>query len=182
MSGRERILRAAARHFGFKPYSEVSIAPILADAEVQAPTLYYHFRDKEGLYEAWAAEAFASLHAQLNIRHQTSLEAGLAAFSSILFIWNGFDISQVVRDLRHLSQEETRENVYGQYFQSVYEPLCAILIGGMEKGELAPEPIGRIADVFLAGVLALQPQAEKDPAGTAAWYVRRFLHGHHPPG
>jgi len=179
MGGRERILGAAARHFGAKPYAEVSIVSILTDAGVQAPTLYYHFQDKEALYVAWSEEAFASLGTRLNIHTQGSLEAGLAAFASIYFISAKFDIAQALRDVNEMARDESRQATYDAFFKSVYEPLCAILIDGMDQGELLPEPIGPIADLFLAGLYTLQALSEKDPAAIASWYVGRFLHGHH---
>jgi AcrR family transcriptional regulator len=179
MGGRERILEAASRHFGDKPYAEVSIGPILSDAGVQAPTLYYHFQDKEDLYVAWAELAFAPLKERLLIRQQSSLEAGLAAFASIYFISARFDVPQVVRDMDQLAREDSRQKAYDAYFQSVYEPLCAILAEGMDAGELAPQPIGPLADLYLAGVHSLKATAEKDPAAIASWYAERFLHGHH---
>jgi hypothetical protein len=119
------------------------------------------------------------LRAQLAIRNQTSLTAGLAAFASIFFITANFDVPQALRDSETLERDGSREQAYGAYFQSVYEPLCAILIEGMEAGEIAPGPIGPIADLFLAGMYSLRDQADRDPAGTAAWYGERFMRGHH---
>ena len=179
MGGRERILGSAARHFGAKPYAEVSIVSILTDAGVQAPTLYYHFQDKEALYVAWAQEAFGSLGSRLGIHPQGSLEPGLAAFASIYFVSTKIDVPQVVRDIEDLIREESRQAAYDAYFKSVYEPLCAILIDGMDRGELAPEPIGPIADLFFAGLHSLRTLSQRDPAAIASWYVARFLHGHH---
>lgn len=178
MNARERILKAADQFFGAKPFSEVSIAPILQAADVQAPTLYYHFGDKEGLYLAWLNQIADGMRSQLGIRTDISLEDGLAAFASIYFVSTKFDFGQILRDQASLAKKESKESAYGAYFRAVYEPLCAILISGMERGELPPEPVGRVADVFLAGLFALQPTVEKDPAGVAAWYAKRFLRGH----
>lgn len=178
MNARERILKAADQFFGAKPFSEVSIAPILQAADVHAPTLYYHFGDKEGLYLAWLDQVADSMRSQLGIGAQISLEDGLAAYASIYFVSAKFDFGQILRDQTSLSKDESKESAYGAYFRAVYEPLCAILITGMERGELPPEPVGRVADVFLAGLFALQPNVDKEPAGIAAWYVQRFLRGH----
>lgn len=178
MNAREKILKAADKFFGTKSFSEVSIAPILQEADVQAPTLYYHFGDKEGLYVCWLDSTASGMRAQLGIRSDTSLEDGLAAFASIYFVAAKFDYGQILRDMPSLPKEETKESAYGAYFKAVYEPLCAILIGGMERGELPAEPVGRLADIFLAGLFALHPTVEKDPAGVAAWYAKRFLRGH----
>lgn len=180
MSSKERILKAAGKFFGTKPYAEVSIAPILAIANVQPPTLYYHFGDKEGLYVAWVQEAFGTLCTHLTIKQTATLADGLAAYSLIYFNMVNFDVPQVVRDVESLVRTESKEQVFGAYFQAVYEPLCAILIEGMERGELPSGPIGRIADLFLAGLYAIKPQIDQDPAGTSTWLASRFLHGHQP--
>ncbi len=176
MSGKERILKSAEKFFGRMPYREVSIAPILADAEVQAPTLYYHFRDKEGLYIEWVESAFAPL--QLTVRHMDGLEDGLAAFASMFFTAVNFDLPQLIRDMEQLSRDESRERAYSAYFKAVYEPLCALLIGGMEKGELPPEPVGRVADLFLASIEIIKQANEPDIVATGRWISRRFLFGH----
>ena len=176
MNGRERILKAAEHQFGARPYQEVSIAPILTAADVQAPTLYYHFGDKEGLFVAWVQEVFQPL--QLQVRHMDNLEEGLAAYATMYFTVVRFDIPQVLRDIKDLARDASKEEVYNAYFTRVYEPLCALLITGMERGELPPEPVQRVADLFLSGIYALYPQVDKDPAGIARWYANRFLFGH----
>lgn len=179
MNGRERILKAAANHFGIRPYNEVAIAPILAEADVKPPTLYYHFRDKEGLYVAWVEETFAPLRIQLSIASASSVEDGLAAFAAIFFNVVKFDVPQVVRDIENLARDASKATVYNAYFQAIYEPLCAILIEATERGELAPEPIGPIADLYLASLYMIHSKVDQDLAGTAIWFMRRFLHGHH---
>ena len=179
MNGKERILQAAEKHFGARPYNDVSIAPILLDAEVQPPTLYYHFRDKEGLYVAWVETTFAPLSGHLKIGRAATVEDGLAAFAAIYFNVVKFDVQQVVRDIDQLSRDNSKETVYGAYFQAIYEPLCAILIEGTEKGELATGPIGPVADLYLAGLFMLHAKTEQDLAGTAVWFAKRFLRGHH---
>lgn len=176
MNSRDRILKAAEPQFGIRPYQEVSIAPILTSADVQAPTLYYHFGDKEGLYVAWVREAFSPL--QLNVRHMDNLQEGLAAYATMYFTVIRFDVPQVLRDIDHLVRDASKEEVYNAYFQRIYEPLCALLITGMERGELPPEPVQRVADLFLSGIYVLHAQVDKDPAGVANWYSQRFLFGH----
>lgn len=178
VNGRDRILAASGHFFGRRPYVEVSIAPILAEAEVQPPTLYHHFGDKEGLYVAWAHLAFAPLRTQLRIQRGATLEESLIAYAAIYFMMSGIDIQQVVRDIEGLTRDSSKEAVYGSYFEAIYEPLCAILIEGMDSGRLPQEAVGRLADLFLAGLNALSAHADKDSAGTAAWFVQRYLHGH----
>ena len=181
MNGRERILTAANQMFGVRPFQEVSVAPLIAAAEVQAPTLYHHFGDKEGLYVAWAHGAFLRLGSALAAPQARSVLEGLTAFATMFYNATDFDVAQVVRDVESLERPSSREEVFNLYFQAVYEPLCAILLAGIESGELNAEPIGRLADVFLASMHALKGKGE-DSHSTASWLAQRFLTGHRAKG
>src|SRR5712672_2416478 len=48
-SARGQILRAATRQFAQKPYSQVSLDDILAEAELTKGAMYFHFRSKHAL-------------------------------------------------------------------------------------------------------------------------------------
>jgi len=54
---RSQILRAALKHFANAGYAATSVQQIVGDAKVSKPALYYHFRDKAGLFEALVNEA-----------------------------------------------------------------------------------------------------------------------------
>lgn len=54
---RRQILRAALRRFANGGYAATSIQQIVGDAKVSKPALYYHFRDKAGLFQALVSEA-----------------------------------------------------------------------------------------------------------------------------
>lgn len=49
---RERLIESAIKLFSAKPYEDVSVTDIAADADVATGLLYYHFTDKQGLYAA----------------------------------------------------------------------------------------------------------------------------------
>ncbi|MDX3852444.1 TetR family transcriptional regulator [Streptomyces sp. AK02-01A] len=53
-TGREAILRAARRAFAFRPYAEVTMRGIAADAGVSASLIVKHFGTKEGLFNTIA--------------------------------------------------------------------------------------------------------------------------------
>ncbi|MBO2457378.1 TetR/AcrR family transcriptional regulator [Actinomadura violacea] len=57
--GRDRILRAAVRLIAESGGEPVSTRAICAAAGVGAPTLYHHFGDKQGLFDAVAAHGLA---------------------------------------------------------------------------------------------------------------------------
>ena len=59
---RRRILRAALKHFANAGYAATSVQTIVGEAKVSKPALYYHFRDKSGLFEALVNEAHDERH------------------------------------------------------------------------------------------------------------------------
>jgi len=54
---RRQILRAAVKRFANAGYAAASVQQIVSDAKVSKPALYYHFRDKAGLFQALVSEA-----------------------------------------------------------------------------------------------------------------------------
>ncbi|MGB7769588.1 MAG: TetR/AcrR family transcriptional regulator [Verrucomicrobiia bacterium] len=54
---RRQILRAAVKRFANSGYAAASVQQIVGDAKVSKPALYYHFRDKAGLFQALVSEA-----------------------------------------------------------------------------------------------------------------------------
>lgn len=54
---RHDILQAALKRFAHSGYAAASVQQIVDDAEVSKPALYYHFRDKAGLFQALVHEA-----------------------------------------------------------------------------------------------------------------------------
>jgi AcrR family transcriptional regulator len=54
---RIQILRAALKRFADAGYAAASVQQIVDDAKVSKPALYYHFKDKAGLFQALVHEA-----------------------------------------------------------------------------------------------------------------------------
>lgn len=54
---RKEILRAALKHFAHSGYAASSVQHIVDEAKLSKPALYYHFRDKAGLFQALVHEA-----------------------------------------------------------------------------------------------------------------------------
>jgi len=54
---RRQILRAALKRFADAGYAATSVQHIVDDAKVSKPALYYHFKDKAGLFQALVHEA-----------------------------------------------------------------------------------------------------------------------------
>jgi AcrR family transcriptional regulator len=56
-TARRQILRAALKHFANGGYAATSVQQIVDTARLSKPALYYHFRDKAGLFEALVHQA-----------------------------------------------------------------------------------------------------------------------------
>jgi AcrR family transcriptional regulator len=54
---RQQLLRAALKHFANSGYAATSVQDIVDDAKLSKPALYYHFKDKAGLFQALVHEA-----------------------------------------------------------------------------------------------------------------------------
>ncbi|WP_158895772.1 TetR/AcrR family transcriptional regulator [Amycolatopsis anabasis] len=79
MEARERILHAAARLLSESDGEPVSTRAICAEAGVGAPTLYHHFGDKQGLFDAVVAHGFEAYLAEKRAQPSTGdLVADLA--------------------------------------------------------------------------------------------------------
>ncbi len=56
---RQQIPQAALKRFADGGYAATSVQQIVNDAQVSKPALYYHFKDKAGLFQALVFEAHA---------------------------------------------------------------------------------------------------------------------------
>ena len=179
-SAKEKLLEAADL-FAKTSYSEVGIARILEWAGFHAPTLYYHFGDKEGLYVAWALRSIEELGEAVRSKLEglDETRSGLTALATCVSDPFRPDLSNYLRDASRLERSESREKIVDAVHRAVYEPLYALLLTGMERRELRLEPVQKTATVFLAGALALRPggplSSGEDPA--SEWWVERFFAG-----
>lgn len=70
---RKLVLKAALRRFANAGYAATSVQQIVTDAGVSKPALYYHFRDKAGLFEALVNEA---LDERLRLMQEAAARGG----------------------------------------------------------------------------------------------------------
>ncbi len=179
-NGKQRVLDAAQVLFAEGSFGDIGVAQILEIAGVQAPTLYHHFGDKEGLYLAWAEQAFKRVQETINANMggETTIEA-LNRYAATLLIAVDFDLPQVLRDAPRLQRPESRDKVLGAYMSAIVEPLATILVEAVATGELRAEPIPKLTDVFLGGLLALRgpEMVGGDLAVQASWWCHGFVRG-----
>lgn len=177
-SGRDKLLGAAADLFSRSGYEETGVATILQLAGVKAPTLYYHFGDKEGLYLAWLQGALSELGRSLTEcgEKYADVDMRLQAACQVIAGAQGCDLFQVVRDIPKLSSGERREAAMAAYLENVHEPVCAAMLAGMEQGRIAQDVPGRLAGLFVLGALAQRAGLPGASFGTLeTWWPSRFL-------
>lgn len=177
--GRQRVLEAAQRLFAEGCYPDIGVAQILEHAGVQAPTLYHHFGDKEGLFVAWVEQAFGRITEAIHRVVAAGLPArdGLCAYGMATLAHLDFDLQQILRDSTRLARPESKDRVTGAYMRAIYEPLATLLVQAVATRELRSEPIADLADTFLGGLLALRRGNEdvETRANHAAWWCEAFV-------
>ena len=176
-NGKQRVLDAAQSLFAEGSYGDIGVAQILERAGVQAPTLYHHYGDKEGLFVAWCEQAFAKIEevVRANEGGETTVDA-LTRYSSALLSTIQFDLAQILKDAHGLQRPESRDQVLGAYMRAVYEPLATIVVQAVATGEFRNDPVNQLNDVFLGGLLALR-NSEVSPAADnrASWWCHAFV-------
>jgi AcrR family transcriptional regulator len=175
-------MAAAREMFSDRAYTEVSVGQLIEKAGLQAPTLYHHYGDKEGLFVAWATDAFARVggHVARSLAGTSTTKHSLQAFAKALIESHDLDLPGVLREARRMMRPESNERIMNAYFQHIFEPLCGVLVLGFETGEVAAGPVDRLADLFIAGTLVFNGsigRAGTSPSEDARWLVERFLRG-----
>jgi AcrR family transcriptional regulator len=182
VSGRDKLMEAAASLFCASAFKEVSVAELTKASGVQAPTLYHHFKDKEGLYVAWAESALRKLGRAVTTRIEgkTSTRDQLVAVATALLECRDLDLMVVMRDAKMASRTQSQERILQAYLAAIFEPLGGVMVRGIERGKLRPEPIARMANVFVLGALSLgraYAMESIEPEDGAAWWTKRFING-----
>jgi AcrR family transcriptional regulator len=138
---RQLILRAALKRFANGGYAATSVQDIVDDAKVSKPALYYHFKDKAGLFQALVHEAHDERYRIL--REASANAAGIRAqLENILA--GLFDYFGKNRDLMRISfatmfaaPGEVPENLgYADKCERNFEFFHSLIQRAQKKGEL----------------------------------------------
>lgn len=172
----------AAGLFREGAYQDVSVAQLVAKARVQPPTLYHYFGDKEGLFVEWAETSIDVLGNEMRngLQPPADFRTALAHIGGCLASPRHPGVLQIQRDTETLVRPESRERIVSSLHQAVFEPLYAILLVGMERGMLKPDPVRRTASVFIVVADAHRPGnglSEIEAMDDFQWWVDRFLRG-----
>ena len=174
------MLESAHEFFSRGGYDRTGVAAILKRANLQAPTLYHHFQDKEGLYVAWAVQILGKLEVSLKeiSDRQGSLRESLVECTKV-FMRSSVDLRQMLHDIEHLENPANRDGLIGVYQHGAYSPIYTIISRGYHRKECKQDATRPMIETFMAGALA-QGALWDSPTETqkgAEWWVSLFLGG-----
>jgi len=140
-SARQQLLRAGLKHFANSGYAATSVQDIVDDARLSKPALYYHFKDKAGLFQALVHEAHDARYGMLRAaaENHTGIRAQLEAALTALFAY-----FRENRDLMRISfatmfaapGEMPEDAACAEKCQRNFEFVHALIKTAQENGEL----------------------------------------------
>jgi TetR/AcrR family fatty acid metabolism transcriptional regulator len=150
---RDRILRAAGDLFARQGFSRASMRMVAAAAGVTKPALYYHFRDKESLFE----ECLAGFNEQMeaSMRAATAqpgdIAARVRAVAEALLTGSPFHPVRVHDELGEHVSGGLRRRLRTTFQNVVVTPVTDLFIAAEHRGELRPGVSPSAAAAVLIG-------------------------------
>lgn len=150
---RDRILRAASDLFARQGFSHVSMRDVAAAAGVTKPAVYYHFRDKEALFEECLVEFNEEL---AGIMHAAARRDGgtavrVRAVAEALLTGSPFHPIRVHEELAEHVSGALRERLRLTFRAVVVEPVTELFEAVHGAGELRPGVTPPAAAAVLIG-------------------------------
>ena len=135
---RQRILSAASDLFARQGFSRVAMRAVADGAGVTKPALYYHFRDKEALFEECLAdfnvELAATMHAAA--RREGGMASRVRAMAEALLTGSPFHPIRVHEELAEHVSGELRERLRATFRSVVVAPVTELFEVLQRSGEL----------------------------------------------
>ncbi|SMC08791.1 TetR/AcrR family transcriptional regulator [Nitratiruptor tergarcus] len=141
MSKKEEILTIAAKHFATYGYTGISLDKIAKEAGITKPAIYYHFTNKDELYEAVLLFRFDRLLSHLNdkvvakkpVEKLVQYIEGFGEFLQQNSCFAAILAHEFADNGKHMS------DVAARYLSKTLNLLTSILNEGIEKEEFAIE-------------------------------------------
>jgi len=135
---RERILRTARGLYGRHGFARVSMREVAAAAGVTKPALYYHFRDKESLFEECLEEFNAELSDTVHeaARRGGDMSVRVRAVAEALLTGSPFHPVRVHEELAEQVSGPLRERLRSTFRSVVVEPVTELFAAMQRSGEL----------------------------------------------
>jgi len=142
-SKKEMILSVASHSFARHGYDRTTLEEIAQECAITKPAIYYHFRDKQALYEAVLCRYFDLIQERIPAREE--LEDPVKALEEYILNFGGFILEQpefgamLARELAQGAQEMPPG--CHERLAVILQRLTAILEAGKSKGIFdAPNP------------------------------------------
>jgi TetR/AcrR family transcriptional regulator len=137
---RERLLRAGTALFARKGYGATSVREIVSGAKVTKPVLYYHFKNKEGLFRHIMDDA-ACIQDKIIAE---SIHAGGTTLSKITRLFERFyqgiverrDITRMIHNLLFGPPQGAPDYDLDRFHRALVEAVEGIYREGLELGEV----------------------------------------------
>jgi AcrR family transcriptional regulator len=167
---RDRILRLADALFAEHGYARVSMRLVATAAGVTKPALYYHFRNKDALFEECVLATQTRLGEMLRGASASAgtLEERVTAVAQILLTGTPHHPVLIQNDIAEHLPAEVRERLERGFQENVIAPLSGLFAEAGGRGELRPEVSDEVAATSVLGVcMAFLPVAPAGAAGPA---------------
>lgn len=184
---REHILEVARKEFFNKGYGAASINTIVDAADVTKPTVYYHFKNKEGLFKALVEESFERMFET----RRTALDENLSIEKQIAqVIASDFDFCLKQPELVRFLLSQTfnlpgeSDNDLTEIHYRDYEFFRQLIERGNESGELnckdtisAALALQGIIDINIVSFLKMNHEKDFLSPKRAREITKMFLSG-----
>jgi AcrR family transcriptional regulator len=152
---RDRILRLADDLFADHGYARVSMRIVAGAAGVTKPALYYHFRDKEALYEECVSASQRRVGTLLreSAGGEGPLPERLLAATLTLLTESRHHPIRTQSDIAEHLPTEARHRLNEGFHESVMRPLCDLFQAAAERGELRDGVTVPVAAAALLGLV-----------------------------
>lgn len=152
---REGIVAEAERLFAQHGYKGVAMSQLAEACGITKPALYYHFRDKQGLYVEVLMQQLARHHREfvLLLSGQTVAD-GLRRLSEYLRGASTYDMSQMQTDMRSELNATQRARVSDAFYRDFFSPVKDLFVRGIAAGELRRDADPEIATWMYLNIMS----------------------------
>ena len=148
--GRDRILRVARAAFVDRGYADVSMQEIADAAGLTKPAIYYHFTDKQDLFEAVVLAEMVRLHHGVaeQLAPGPPLRAQLERVAAFALGAERGDLSRLIADAQRYCDRD-RLRVLKAQIETPFGLLRAAFVAAQERGEIGDSDIDRVLTLYL---------------------------------
>ncbi|MDD7814922.1 TetR/AcrR family transcriptional regulator [Mycolicibacter sinensis] len=160
---RQQIIRAAAHQFAQRPYHDVGLDDILADAELTKGAMYFHFRSKHALALAVIDEQLARAGAAV----QALVDRKLSGLETLIDVGYLMAIEDICRDtaraVLHLLPVVGRaEGLQTTVLNNAVQALSVVAERAIAEGDVVDSDPQDVARVLLTLYLGLRQAGNLD--------------------